>query len=128
MCIRDRDSLMQGTEFCAFDHHPFDAASGTLTHSEDDSFTDRTSSSLELLRFVLVLFLAADECLIHFDQASETVILAAFSHAGFTQPLEHEPCRLLGNSDLLRHLHRTDTLPSGDKQVCLLYTSPSPRD
>src|SRR5208337_5226816 len=30
---------------------------------------------------------------------------------------EHKPCRLLGNSDFLGQLHRTDTLAGGDKQV-----------
>jgi hypothetical protein len=92
-----------------------DSAATTLAHSEDSRFADRSASCLELLGLVLVLFDSADIGFINFDDALELrQIIAA---AGFPQPMQHEPSRLLRDPDFLGELHAGDALPGRHKQV-----------
>lgn len=71
------------------------------------SFADRSTASAEFLGLMLVGFLAAEESLIHFDDALE---FSQFPTARLTQAVEHKPCRLLLHADLFGDLHGGDTL------------------
>src|SRR5271169_3137445 len=57
---------------------------------------------------------AADESLINLDNAGQLFDLPS---ASLAKPLQHEPCRFLSDSDFLRKLHGTDTLPRSDHKV-----------
>jgi hypothetical protein len=92
-----------------------DGATATFAHSEDGSFANRAASRLELLGLVFVLFDPADVGFINFDDTFELgQIIAA---AGFPQPMQHEPSRLLRDADLLGELHRRNALARRHKQI-----------
>jgi hypothetical protein len=84
------DGLMQRAQFGAFDHHATDAASGALTHSEDDGFTNGAATHVEFLVLMLVLFLAADESRIGFNIALERRV-ERIGTGGMAKAMKHEP-------------------------------------
>lgn len=76
-----------------------------LAHAEHASLAYRAATFLELLRFVLVGFLAADIGLVGLDDAGQEAAIATGIRAtSFAQALEHEPRRLLRDADLLGQL------------------------
>ena len=85
-----------------------------FAHPNDGCFPNGATSGFEFLGFVFVAFKATDKGFVHFDNAAQWVVGRP---AGFAQPLEHEPCRGLGNADLFGQLDAGDTLTGGDKQV-----------
>src|SRR5208282_4165027 len=86
----------------------------TGAHSDHGSLAHGAASGLELFVFVLVALLPADETLVDLDHAAQLVELPA---ARLTKPMESEPCRPLRDTNLLRQLHRRDSLSSRDQQV-----------
>ena len=65
---------------------------------------------------MLVALFSADETLVHFDDAAQLVKIITRA-ARLSQPLEHEPCRLLGNANLFTELQARDALAGGYEQV-----------
>src|SRR5208282_1230386 len=91
------------------------SACAALPHSQNGSLAHGAAPSLELLVLVLVALLAADEALVQFHDALE---LRQFRPtASLSEPVEHKPCRLLSDANLLRQLQARDTLPCGYEQV-----------
>jgi len=89
-------------------------ASTPLAHSENRSLADTPTPGVELLVFVLVPFDSPGVSFIDFDNSAQ---LIEFRTAGFAEPVEHEPRRLLGNADFLGELHRRNTLSRRNEQV-----------
>lgn len=88
-----------------------------LTEAQNGNLADATASRVQLLVSVFVLLQTADKALIHFDDSREPIALASLPGASLTETAKHEPCRLLRDADLLRHLHRTDSLPRRHYEV-----------
>ena len=86
----------------------------TGAHPDYGSLSHSATPSSELLVLVFIALLAADEAFVDLDHAAQLVELPA---ARLTEPMEHKPCRLLGNADLFRQLHRRDSLSRRDQQV-----------
>ena len=78
-----------------------------LPQSKNRLLADRSPSFFQLLGFVLVAFLSADELLIRLDDARQKPVLVT---AGLLDPLQHVPGRLLRPIQFLRQLQRTDAL------------------
>lgn len=93
--------------------HSLDSAV-LLPHSYHGSLADSATTFVELLVGVLVLLLAANESLIDFHNAFENrgVIPTSLSKS-----LEHEPSRLLGDTDFLRQLKARNALAGSHEQV-----------
>src|SRR5208282_2892668 len=91
------------------------SARPALPHSQNGSLTHRATPSLELLVLVLVAFLATDEAFVQFHDTLE--LRQCRPTARLSQPMQHEPCGLLGNANLFRQLQARDTLPCGYEQV-----------
>ena len=81
-----------------------------LPESYDSRLAHAATSSLELFVLVLIALLPADETFIDFNDAAQLVKVIARA-ASLSQTLQHEPCRLLGNADLLAQL-KTRRCPS----------------
>ncbi len=85
-----------------------------LAQSHDRSLTDSATARVQLFPFVFIAFLPADVRLVNFNRAGKYRLIIA---AGFADSVHHEPRRLLGNADLLRHLKRRDRLSGRDHQI-----------
>jgi len=92
-----------------------DCSAAALAHSKDRRFADRAVPSLELLVFMLIGFLAADECFVDFNDTGE--LLEVLSAASLSQPMQDKPSRLLGDADFLGELHRGNALAGRHEQV-----------
>ena len=91
------------------------SATATLAHPQDRDLAHRTSARVQLLLAVLVLFLAADVGLVYLNDAPQHIHVIV--PASLTKPLEHEPGRLLSDSDFLGQLQATDALAGSHQQV-----------
>ncbi len=109
------DSRLQRGHVGSLNRHRY-GTSAALPKSYDGSLADAPTSSLELFVFVLVALFPADEALIHFDNAAQLVKIIARA-ACLAQTLQHEPCRLLGNANLLAELQAGDALACGYEQI-----------
>jgi len=89
-------------------------APAALPHPQHGSLADSATASLEFVGFVLVLFLPADIDLINLHDALQ---LGQVGAAGFPQPMQDKPCRLLGDADFLGELQAGNTLAGRHQQV-----------
>src|SRR4051812_48703703 len=89
-------------------------AAGPLAHTQNGSLADRAAPCVQLLCLVLVRLDTADIGFVNLDDTGQ---LLEFGAASLTQPVQHEPCRLLRDADLLRQLQAADPLPRRDEQV-----------
>lgn len=89
-------------------------APATLPHSENSRLADSAAPGFKLVFLMLVAFQAADESLVNFYHPAQ---LRYVLIAGFAEPMENEPSRLLGDADLFRQLHRRDALAGCNEQV-----------
>lgn len=106
-------ALLDGSEVRAVQNKRLRVAAA-LAHSENSGFANGTTAHVQLFVRVLVGLFAANESFIHFDDAFELVEVFA---ASLAQTVQHEPCRLLGDADFLRQLHRANSLASGDYEI-----------
>src|SRR6185503_1122876 len=91
-------------------------AAAAFAHPQNSHLTDRSPARVELLRFVLVPFLATDEAFIDFHDALKFVDVIG-GRASLPQALQHKPRGLLSDTDFLRQLHAGDPLAGGHQQV-----------
>ena len=81
-----------------------DGLAAPFARAENGLLADRSTSGVEILPFVLVGFLAADERLVDFHDALE--LSARIAVQGFAQPSQKEPCRTLCDGQFLGKLKR----------------------
>ena len=86
----------------------------TFAHPEYGSLAHGAASHFQLVGFVLISLQAADESLVNLHDTAQLIGVLA---ARLTEPLQHEPSRLLGNTNLFGELERTDSLAGGDYQI-----------
>jgi hypothetical protein len=110
------DSPVQRPSVRRVDNH-CTSLSAALTEAQNSNLADAATARVQLLRLMLVLLQTANETLIHFDDSREAVALSSLPGASLAETPKHEPCRLLRHAYLLRHLHRTDSLPRRHNQV-----------
>lgn len=91
-----------------------DGATAALTKAEYSRLSDRTATSAELLRPVLVLFLASEERFVDFDHALQ---LLQFAAASLAETVKHEPCGFLGDTNFFGYLHGRYAFAGRHKQV-----------
>jgi hypothetical protein len=112
------DILMNSALDCfsigAADRHG-NGSAATFPHAENRRLANGATASLELLAFVFVCLLAADEGFIDFNDASK--LAKVITAASFPQAMQNEPSRLLRDPDFLGELHARNALASGHKQV-----------
>lgn len=90
----------------------------TLAQPDDSDLAYATPASMEPLVLVLVGFLATDKALVHFHVPAEFAAARQWIRAAcLTEPLEHEPRRLLSDADLLRHLKGRNALAGRHQQI-----------
>ena len=97
-------------------HRHLYSTSAALPDAQHSSLADAPTASPQFLVFMLVGFFPADVALIRFDNAPQFVEIIPRA-ARLSEPLQHKPCRLLSNADLLCQLQARDALPGRDKQV-----------
>lgn len=96
-------------------HRRGDSAPTTFPHTQNGSLANCPTPSLEFLVLVLIAFFATDEALVQFHDALE---LGEFwPTTSLSEPMQHEPSRLLSDADLLRQLQAGDALAGRDQQV-----------
>lgn len=86
----------------------------TLTHTDDCGLSDCTATGVELFIGVLVLFLAANVCLVYFNNTMQYRRIIA---ARLTDALQKEPCRFLRDANLFGKLHGRNALARSDQQI-----------
>ena len=91
-----------------------DRTAAALSHTKNRRLANRAASSLELLELMLVLFEAAYEGFVNFDDALQLFKLRS---ARLAQPMKDEPCGLLRDPDFLGELHGRNALASRHKQI-----------
>jgi len=92
-----------------------DRPAAALAHAKNRRLADRAATGLELLRLVLIGFLAADESFVNFDDTGKLLEIA--TAASFPEPVQNEPSRLLRDPDLFRQLHAGYALAGRHEQV-----------
>ena len=107
------DRRLNGRQIVGFNRQGFGAAIA-LAHSEDGLLSDRAAPLFQLLIFMLRVFQTAYKSLINLNDATQLVDVFP---AGFAETLQHEPRRLLSDTNLFGKLHRTDALAGRDEQV-----------
>src|SRR5208282_3049031 len=109
------DCGLQRRHIRSLNRHRY-STSAALPESYDSSLANRATASLELFVFVLVALFAADETLVHFDDATQLVKVITRA-ARLAQTLQHEPSGLLGNANLFPELQAGDALACGYEQI-----------
>jgi len=89
-------------------------AFAAFLHAENGSLADRTAPKVLLFVFVFVRLDAANVSLVDLDDALQ---LGQIIAAGFAEPVQNEPCRLLRDADFLGQLQARNPLPRRDQQV-----------
>jgi hypothetical protein len=108
------DDILDGF-FVGVGNRNCNRATAALAQTKNRRFANGPAPGFELLRFVLVLFDAADKGFIDFNNAFELREIGAATR--LAEPVQDEPSRLLRNADFLGELHRRNALAGRYKQV-----------
>ena len=91
------------------------AVGRAVLRAHDGSFADRPATSVQLLASVFVLLFAAEIGFVDFDRATERFPVGPAPR--FTNAVQHEPSRRLGDPDIPMQLHARNTLQTREAKV-----------
>ena len=91
------------------------AVGRAVLRAHDGSFADRPATSVQLLASVFVLLFATEIGFVDFDRATERFPVGTAPR--FTNAVQHEPSRRLGDTDIPMQLHRRNALKASEAKV-----------
>ena len=91
------------------------AVGRAVLRAHDGSFADRPATSVQFLASVFVLLFAAEIGFVDFDRATERFPVGPAPR--FTNAVQHEPSRRLGDPDIPMQLHARNALKASEAKV-----------